>query len=1394
MLSDKIGSGAVPSSALGAKESYRDHHKSPEDLFDGAILELGVESSLYRLFEVVHDTRLDFPELLLDLPKTPLETALKGSSKWISMDLEPSSSCFKRLRGAISSIETALESSELSEDQIAAYREIKQRYESYIEEVCRADMGERIHLIEGPIYLMVHAFGKLQCRELERSTGLRVVSRKRDGNPERQNPDGLNLASRWKCLYFKRAPHGRLHIDKEIIAKHIARHCLEHSKPPHVTFAVCRNVFVRSFFRESLPFNPSCGIKTWLEQNPHLKKSVTYREQRLTDGVQVKKEVTGPTLKKVLEASGQLPGSLDRTQFSLAFLWELLLQDSDGTWDNFVRLLRIDIESPFDGSVIRMAARRFSKGGYFVQQQSILYLFPEMDNLAAPDVLAHFAKLDVEKSLIRLLTDLEHENRKCNEFLRKRALSKEQLDSMGLPVRLPSHALAHLQRVLATVKQIALSDDRVTHRDILGAVDPLLALAYKHIAHEHGSDLRVAQERLKHPLPKSFLEQEEVASLLKGVPLRSNDPSPTCSVQEALVGWVTSRLRSLKEDPERQYKLLLEIRNHFWHLDSFVFDGLSIAPKDLESLIGSWTGLRSLTLQDTRLDFQAIHSLVSQFPKLTLTLGENQQIDSGKLQEVIELARKLDRQLFLLIDGEPVSCLAPTDEIFCQALAAGHTTLAETLYDAGSRVKFELEHRMAREGKKSSITFLLQRGFRLDRPADGSLKSPLHFAAEGNNLKTAGAIHSWLKGTKEYVAFLDPFDKKGRTPLHLAASRGHVEIARKLIELGANRDLRTSDGQTTLHLAAASGQCEFIRWLLEEMPSWVGRYLDSKDKQGMTALHWASSCSSEATQILIEAGCDVNAQTRADQSALHLAAKAGNAESVAALLQAGAERICRDDNNMSPLSYAIDRACDDEKYREIGLLLLASTAPFEAAPAAAQPSRSSPSLTLSGTPPRSHSSASLTAQLRRTASSRGIGRTLRSFSIRGRSQQVSPRSEFSLPKEGESPAQSAWIAIEKAQASMKGGQWVDAAKYLEYASQWVDRSHVPMIDLERERLERCCCDALKVRWTGDLIGRYGRDRAGWEKMRTHFAGQLNSRYPFVSLYEKELSKEVRGFLEGVVKEYIDGMEPAPNPFAVIAGGHLAREEMLPYSPLSLLFLVTESKPYYERLAQAVMVRSVAWGVPLDVQIVRAQHDEGRRMAASGVWLYGKKASFEKALRFRRLRGPDRTEVECFKGALAPPRISTPIDLSQLDRMVCTGVDALVCYYGTAARRQGRSIAPGTSNRLAWLVNSKFMDADTRKQLEEAFDVISLWRARAQEFSGASHEVVTTDETQTDLLQIDSKKLTQINTSLLSFYFSVCELASSKIPSKKFILSTKTQRSDISVSERLLSRTTSERML
>ncbi|KAM9339126.1 ankyrin repeat domain-containing protein 6b [Symphorus nematophorus] len=125
--------------------------------------------------------------------------------------------------------------------------------------------------------------------------------------------------------------------------------------------------------------------------------------------------------------------------------------------------------------------------------------------------------------------------------------------------------------------------------------------------------------------------------------------------------------------------------------------------------------------------------------------------------------------------------------------------------------------------------------------------------------------------------------KYGRSPLHLAAYKGHIEVVRILLKAGCDLDIQDDGEQTALHRAAVVGNSDVINALIQE-----GCALDRQDKDGNTALHEVSWHGfSQSVKLLVKAGANVHAKNKAGNTALHLACQNGHAQSSKVLLLGG---------------------------------------------------------------------------------------------------------------------------------------------------------------------------------------------------------------------------------------------------------------------------------------------------------------------------------------------------------------------------------------------------------------------------------------------------------------------------------------------------------------------------
>ncbi len=140
----------------------------------------------------------------------------------------------------------------------------------------------------------------------------------------------------------------------------------------------------------------------------------------------------------------------------------------------------------------------------------------------------------------------------------------------------------------------------------------------------------------------------------------------------------------------------------------------------------------------------------------------------------------------------------------------------------------------------------------------------------------------------------------GQTLLHYCCGIGNIKIAKYLIKLGVDKDIRAFDGKSLLHVYCARIGClKRLKYILslgfdieeasedcrtaflyaaydgyESVMEYLakrGANIYARSKDGKTALHWSCQCSLgfDDAKYLVSIGIDVNAQDDKGKTYLH---------------------------------------------------------------------------------------------------------------------------------------------------------------------------------------------------------------------------------------------------------------------------------------------------------------------------------------------------------------------------------------------------------------------------------------------------------------------------------------------------------------------------------------------
>ncbi len=197
---------------------------------------------------------------------------------------------------------------------------------------------------------------------------------------------------------------------------------------------------------------------------------------------------------------------------------------------------------------------------------------------------------------------------------------------------------------------------------------------------------------------------------------------------------------------------------------------------------------------------------------------------------------------------------------------------------------------------------------------DGALESAVN--SKGEALLHKANHRSVVRLLLWHGANVDVLDEKRRTPLHYAAQKNLVGVARELMLQGASINVQDSDGMTPLHHAVSMNAAEVVRLLVDH-----GALCSLKNKRELTPYDRALKAGRrETVQALFVSGTQCLAINKEEDTALHFGAREGRTDIISALLEKGVDVSVQNSAGLTALHEAYSA-----NQREVVELLLPDT-------------------------------------------------------------------------------------------------------------------------------------------------------------------------------------------------------------------------------------------------------------------------------------------------------------------------------------------------------------------------------------------------------------------------------------------------------------------------------------
>ena len=216
------------------------------------------------------------------------------------------------------------------------------------------------------------------------------------------------------------------------------------------------------------------------------------------------------------------------------------------------------------------------------------------------------------------------------------------------------------------------------------------------------------------------------------------------------------------------------------------------------------------------------------------------------------------------------------------------------------RLKARLNRKLfeaIKNGQVDKMRRLIKRGAELNSQNELG-QSPLSWAIDKNQIEIVRVLLTEYNLNSKMI----------NNALFDAVYLGDIDIAKLLIENGADINTQKEFGNTSLHLAVREKNFDLVKLLIE-----YGADVNIKNNADWTPLHWtASNGYYDVAKLLIENGADVNIKDEDGWTPLHEAAFKGNIDIGKCLIENGADPFIKNKNGKTPLDI-----CQNDDIRQL---------------------------------------------------------------------------------------------------------------------------------------------------------------------------------------------------------------------------------------------------------------------------------------------------------------------------------------------------------------------------------------------------------------------------------------------------------------------------------------------